>query len=85
MAAITNSLITNNEAEGSNTEGGGGIGNFSRATMTLTSSIVSNNTSASAGGGIHNVSSTLMISNSAISGNAAVNAGGISNGFGTGR
>ncbi|CAN5618654.1 hypothetical protein BH10ACI3_BH10ACI3_03660 [soil metagenome] len=76
---ILNSQITNNEALGANSDGGGGLGNGGRGTMTLDNSTVSNNTSAASGGGIRNANSVLLITNSAISNNKAAGGAGIAN------
>jgi hypothetical protein len=75
--AVTDSFITNNHSLVSDLRyGGGGILQSGRSqTLTITNSVISNNTSAGHGGGIH-TSGQAIILDSVISGNHAAYQGG---------
>jgi len=79
IMTLVNSQVSNNKAPFELGNGGGGIGNSSRATLNLINSTVNNNATNSQGGGIRNLRATLTVRNSTISGNNAKNGGGIYN------
>jgi filamentous hemagglutinin family protein len=67
ITSIQNSIIENNIASGSSSDGGG---IYNREQLTISNSTIRNNTSGDDGGGIRN-DKTLAIVNSTISGNTA--------------
>jgi VCBS repeat-containing protein len=77
---IRNSVIRNNTASGSSSDGGG-IYNLNTGTLALENSTVRNNTAGDDGGGIRN-DRTLTILNSTISGNTAIGSSSTSGGGG---
>lgn len=77
---IRNSVIRNNSANGSSSDGGG-LYNLNTGTLSLESSTVRNNTAGDDGGGIRN-DRTLTILNSTISGNTAIGSSSSSGGGG---
>ncbi len=77
---IRNSVIRNNTANGSSSDGGG-IYNLNTGTLALENSTVRNNTAGDDGGGIRN-DRTLTILNSTISSNTAIGSSSTSGGGG---
>ena len=81
---ITNSTITGNTAEVSiSGHGGGGIANYTGATLQIVDCTISDNEVTGAGGGVLNDGGTLQISGSTIANNTASYGGGITNKSGT--
>ncbi|MEO0395785.1 MAG: CHAT domain-containing protein [Cyanobacteria bacterium P01_A01_bin.137] len=78
---LLTSIVSENQSTGFGTlDGGGGILNTSGGTLTIDASLISNNISATKGGGILNLAddgpTVVAIANSTISGNQAATLGG---------
>ncbi|MEM7063292.1 MAG: CHAT domain-containing protein [Cyanobacteria bacterium P01_B01_bin.77] len=79
--SLLSSIFSNNQSTGIGTlDGGGGIQNTAGGSLTLESSLISNNLSATNGGGIFNLANNrqtgVAIANSVIVNNQAANKGG---------